>query len=261
MTATVASEVSELGIMERLKTETADLHRAAERSDFQAMMMGGRLPRDAYVAFLGQMYLVHRALESGLRRVAADTLGIRQTVQDYQYQEPYLARDLAYFGVDPASVTPLRATATLIEHIEQQVSAGSGVSLLGLHYVLEGSNNGSKYIAMAVSNAYGLPPGQGVSYLDPYGDRLHANWGRFKQDMSSVPFSPAEMTQIVVAAKAMFVGIVSIGEGLLEHFGISVSPEARAAAVQHGHGHGHGHAHGNGHGHGGHGQAHGERAG
>jgi len=218
------------GVMQRLKDATADLHTAAERSDFQQIMIAGRMPRAGYVRFLEQMLLVHAALERGMRGHAAAQPAIAQVVKDYQYQEPYLLCDLAYFGVDPASVAPLTSTSRLLEHIAE-CATQRPLSLLGFHYVLEGSNNGSRFIARSVQRALALEPGRGVTYLDPYGDALHARWAQFKTDMNAATFSEADAAQIVVAAQAMFVGITSIGEELLAVLEIAVPPDVRAAAA------------------------------
>ena len=154
-------------VMQRLRESTRDLHDAAEHHDFQRAFAQGSLPRDRYVGYLGQMYLVHKALEQRLRSAAETSEAIRAVVDERQYQVPYLVEDLEFFDVDPDSIEPLPATQRLIDEIEQMASEPA--SLLGLHYVLEGSNNGSRFIARGLMPAYGMAPGPGLRYLDPYG--------------------------------------------------------------------------------------------
>ena len=81
-------------VMQRLRESTRDLHDAAEHHDFQRAFAQGSLPRDRYVDYLGQMYLVHKALEGQLRRAAETSEAIRAVVDERQYQVPYLVEDL-----------------------------------------------------------------------------------------------------------------------------------------------------------------------
>ena len=96
-----------MSIMTRLKSETADLHHAAEGSPLQRRLVKGDLPRELYAAFLGQMYLVHAGLEQALRDAASTHAGFTAVVRDYHDREPQLVEDLAFLGTDPATITPL----------------------------------------------------------------------------------------------------------------------------------------------------------
>lgn len=200
-------------ISERLKAETAEHHTAAERHPFQRSLVRGTVGREGYAEYLGQMLLVHAALEAGLRRAAPAVPAIAKVVREEQYQEPYLRRDLAHFGVDPAAVTPSPATAELVARLER-VARERPLALLGHHYVLEGSNNGSRFIARAIRSALGLSGREGTEYLDPYGEAQRANWAQFKADLDACGLSEAEGDVLVKAAAEMFEGIHRISEDL-----------------------------------------------
>ena len=200
-------------VMQRLREETRDLHDAAEHHDFQRAFAQGSLPRDRYVGYLGQMYLVHKALEERLRSAAETSDAIRAVVDERQYQVPYLVEDLDFFDVDPGSLEPLPATQRLIDEIEQMASEPA--SLLGLHYVLEGSNNGSRFIARGLMPAYGMAPGPGLRYLDPYADEQRDRWQAFRATMDEVDFSPEDSDRLVDSARHMFQSIVDISDDLL----------------------------------------------
>lgn len=205
-----------MSIGDRLRTETRDLHDAAEQHPFQRMLFKGQLPVEQYVANLGQLYLVHDALERALRAHLSSTPALAGVVRSYQFQVPYLAEDLAHFGVDISRIEATPGTRVLIGQIAK-ASETMPVSLLGYHYVLEGSNNGSKYIARNVSRAYGLPMGgSGLRYLDPYGDEQSARWMEFKTDLLAVSLTGAEQDAVVGAAREMFAGLARIGGELLE---------------------------------------------
>ena len=133
--------------MWQLRNSTREEHDRAEHHAFQQAMFKGELSRQAYIAWLGQMYLVHEALETALRRAAKDHQVIETVVREYQYQVPYLVQDLEFFGVDPAAIEPLPAARRFIGSIAE--AGDDPLRLLGLHYVLEGSNNGSRFVAPA----------------------------------------------------------------------------------------------------------------
>ena len=95
------------------------------------------------------------------------------------------------------------------------------MALLGILYVLEGSTNGSKFIARKVRPAYELPAtGEGAAYLDPYGDVQPARWQEFKAAMDALNLPAADVAPMVVAAQETFDSIRELGAELL------VSPAA-----------------------------------
>ena len=198
--------------MQILRSSTRAEHDRAEHHDFQRALVKGELSRERYAAWLGQMYLIHDALETALRESADVHESVRSVVRDYQYQVPYLLEDLDFLDVDSGSVEPLPATARFIS----RVAAGydDPIFLLGLHYVLEGSNNGSRYIARQVAATYELSPGPGLRYLDPYGDRQREYWLAFKDDMTAAQFSESENERLVAAAKQMYRTVAELSTDL-----------------------------------------------
>ena len=54
-------------VMPELKSATQKLHDDTEHGTFNKRLVMGQLPREAYVEMLGQLFLMHRALESNLR--------------------------------------------------------------------------------------------------------------------------------------------------------------------------------------------------
>jgi len=213
-------ETNTMSIMTRLKTETADLHKAAESSPLQRQLVKGDLSRDLYGAFLGQMYLVHAALEQAVRDASASHPGFRAVVREYHDREPQLREDLAFLGVGLDDIAPVGATTATLTDIAT-IAADRPIALLGMLYVLEGSTNGSKFIAMAIRKAYQLQEGPGVAYLDPHGELQRDRWQAFKHDMDSVGFNETESDAIIETAKAMFRSITEISDELSEPVGAS----------------------------------------
>jgi heme oxygenase len=220
-------------IMLELKTSTQALHDATEDGSFNAQLVKGALPKDRFIDSLEQLFLVHGALERQLKANHVKIPAIGKVVRDYQYQEPYLRQDLEFFGRNIANIKPLPATARFIQKIED-IAATRPVALLGLQYVLEGSNNGSKFIAKAVSRAYQLADGKGLSYLDPYGDKQRERWQAFKDDMNAVSFTQDERAAIVDAACKMFEGMIALHKDL--DAGPDMQPEKPAMKCPFNHG-------------------------
>lgn len=205
-------------VMERLRDATHELHVRAERHPFQGALVRGALQTDAYIAYLGQMLCVHTALERRLRR-HGDHAAINAVVKDHQYQEAYLEQDLRFFGRDPGAAKPLDGASALIGRIE----SASELELLGMHYVLEGSNNGSRFIAKGVARTLILEPGQpGLKYLDPYGDAQRERWQDFKDAMDDTEFGEEDVSKLINGAAAMFEGIVGTLDSLAREFEVVV---------------------------------------
>ncbi len=197
-------------VMIQLRDSTTHLHAQAEGHAFQRSLVTGEVGRDAYARYLQQMLLVHRALESALRDASNKVPAISRVVTTEQFQEPYLLEDLAFYGASSEGLTPTPGARDLIS----QITAASPAALLGFHYVLEGSNNGNRFIARAIRGAFRLEGSKGVRYLDPYGERQREVWSAFKTAMDAERFTDAETAAMVEAAKAMFECITAISNDL-----------------------------------------------
>lgn len=206
MSATMTDNTA--SIMLRLKESTQALHDATEDGSFNQELVKGHLPKDRYIEMLAQLWLVHRTLEGQLRAHAGSVPAFNAVLRDYQFQEPYLVADLAFFGRPLPTIEPLSATRRLMDRIDE-MAVNEPAGLLGMHYVFEGSNNGSKFIAKAVRRAYALD-GEGTRYLDPYSENQRAYWQQFKDDMNSIEFTASQTEAILQAAGAAFEGVMQL---------------------------------------------------
>lgn len=201
------------GIMARLRRETADLHKQAESRPLQKHLGGGTLPRETYAAYMGQLLLLHEALERLLDEAAGRDAhrGFAQAWQSLARHSENLRRDLPALGASARNIEPLEATAALVREMRQWGGRGD-VALLGALYVLEGSMNGNRFIRRALERAYTSPDGAGLSYLDPYGDDQRATWQAFRERMDAVGFNAAECDAILAGANRIFRGIGTISD-------------------------------------------------
>lgn len=194
-------------IMERLKAETWPLHQKAERTERQRRLMKGELSRDEYASHLGQLYHLHKTLEDKLVEAKGSSEPVAKVVKDYQLQVPYLVEDLNHFGVEAGSIEVDGDSQKVMDRIN--ANAGDPLKLLGMHYVLEGSNNGGRFIAMALRKHYELTDA-GVKYMDPYGEKQRELWAEFKGDMNSIEFTADEEDRILEGANEMFRAMIEV---------------------------------------------------
>jgi heme oxygenase len=197
-----------------LRNETADHHRRAEQHEFQQQMVRGTLPEPLYIRWLGQMLLVHSALEAHLDRLVTRDPVLGAVFDASRHKAPALRADLRHFKTGE-DTTPLPAAKRLIELFDR-LSRERPRALLGALYVLEGSTNGSKFIARRVRPAYGLPAtGPGSAYLDPYGDLQPVRWQEFKAAMDALDLPADDVAQMTIAAQQTFDAIRELGADLL----------------------------------------------
>ena len=200
-------------ITSRLKAATDDLHRRAESRPLQRLLVKGTLPQTLYVAYLSHLYLVHRALEDRLRRARDLHPAFAAVVIEHHFREGHLRTDLDFFEVTVSQVTGLSSTRALVEAIDD-VADTQPVALLGMLYVLEGSTNGSTFIARAAGRAYGLRDA-GRRYLDPHGELQRSRWLAFKRDLDAVALPERQATAIIDAANVMFEGFIALSDELM----------------------------------------------
>lgn len=208
-----APAVATASIMQRLRDETLEQHKHAERRPLERGLGIGSLPRELYVGLLGQRFCVHRTLDRLVADLCRRDSRLAGVVTDELLQTENLRADLDYLGVPAESVEPISSTQILCEEIEASAEFDA-VALLGYYYVLEGSKNGAAYLAPRVRKMYDLPDERGTRYFDPHGARQRELWGAFKSRMDVIDLTHAERDAIVDAAKRMFDGISAIDDEL-----------------------------------------------
>lgn len=198
-------------IMDLLKDATAEQHRDAETRRLQKAMVQGRISDAEYGAWLGQMYLVHRALDEALRDALPANPVLGDIVRDEGRHVANLREDLAVLGVHADSVPALPATVRLIESIRTCVR-DQPLALLGHNYVLEGSMNGNTYIARALARSL---PHASRRYLDPYGDAQRPTWQSYRERMNAADFDAGSAAAMLGAAQEMFAGIAAMSDEIV----------------------------------------------
>ncbi|MBK7404877.1 MAG: biliverdin-producing heme oxygenase [Phycisphaerales bacterium] len=201
MTSTPSA--TEIGLHERLRVATQALHTMAEKHPVQARLVRGEVDRSSYAEYLRLMLGVHRAVESALETHLHDP--VLAPVERAQFRAGLLEQDLdALEATSPGKPTPVQRMFSLA------VRGAGPLELLGMQYVLEGSTNGGRFIARAVSAPLGLRPGDGTAYLNPYGADQQARWKEFCGALGAVDCTWDEGERVVDGALVMFGSLIQL---------------------------------------------------
>lgn len=182
-----------------LRERTADAHTRAERHPQQGRLVKGLCTKHDYAAWLGQMLPIWAAVDEGVSALAAKDARVRAMHRDYHPHAARIRDDLRHLGQPAPAALP--ATARF-ESLVRSLAASPAI--IGVWYVLEGSSNGGRYIARAVSRALNLPGPDGLRGLDPHGEAQHERWGRWKADLDAQRWTPTERDAIIHAATQTF---------------------------------------------------------
>ncbi len=197
-------------IMQRLKAETRDLHTHAESRVLQQKIAKGAVDRPSFMAYLGQLYHVHRALESALTESSDRDPAIGAIATADRMRIPDLDRDLAFYEMDRDELEAGEAASGFASQIEE-MKKSKPVALLGALYVFEGNTNGGRFLARALSQSWGLD-GDGLSYFDPYGEEQPQRWAAFKRDMDGASFADDQQEAIIEMTKTTFRAIAEVSD-------------------------------------------------
>jgi heme oxygenase len=200
-------------IMDELKSSTTQLHRTAEGMPLEQALIGARIPRHVYPLFLAQRLHLHRRLEAALTQLAEQLPLDGIWSHALNAQAPRLLADLAFFGFDPDSALALPSTETLIASIDRAMNE-SPERILGILYVLEGSNNGARFVARQLRRAWELTGADGMTFLDPSGDDQPAIWAEFRRRMNELGLTDDQRRAILAAAHETFECIIATNNAI-----------------------------------------------
>jgi heme oxygenase len=194
------------GIMARLKAGTAAQHAVAESKPLEAALIAGSIGQAQYEKYLSQRWLIHRELEAATDRALRADNRLASLGLPSLYQTKNLESDLAHLQSNLKSIRPLPGATNLIQEIQKATPS----TIMGIYYVFEGSKNGARYISKSLAKA-----GQtALRYLDPHGEQQRPLWMKFRADMDSISWTPAEQDQMVKAAQATFDAISSLDDAI-----------------------------------------------
>lgn len=180
------SRVETLHLPERLKQETADIHKALE--DRLDLLRDGFTSTE-YAQLLARFYGFYQPWE----RAALPLL--RQwdaTLFEHRSKCAALEADLRYLGIAPASL-PLCAALPPLEELPWAI---------GSAYVLEGATLGGQFLRMHFEKRLGIPR-EAMGFYAVYGANTGAMWKSFREGLIRAE-SLASPETFVAAARSTF---------------------------------------------------------
>ncbi|MBM4111893.1 MAG: biliverdin-producing heme oxygenase [Phycisphaerae bacterium] len=225
----------------RLREATSEQHARAEKHPIQQALVRGAAEPALYAAWLRDMAALHERFEARLA-AARTNEALAGVIEDHHFRLDLIGEDLKALAAIDGSIAQSKNHACCCGHAGCGAGAGSSAvsganalrprtlaawneidsmierdasAVLGPFYVLEGSTNGGRFIAMAIRKSLPLPAGAGTRYLDPHGEKIRERWATTKAAMDAVPLSPAQHDAIVDAAKRTFDAVTLLMDELV----------------------------------------------
>lgn len=191
-------------LTERLKNDNWALHQIAERQPTPGSLIKGTMPKEGYLAMLGQQYLLNSAFDAALAEARTNNPQVESLIDQEYLLTPYLIEDLEHFGIERSTLAPTPGTQRFIDHVAAHKD--QPLHLLGLHYVRLGACNGNTFVARVVRKSYNITdPTQGTRYLDPFGKEQRKGWVAFKESLDSIEFTDAQQDEVFAGTRAAYV--------------------------------------------------------
>lgn len=187
---------------QRIKTETADLHKQTESAPLSVALVSEAVNEKVYTDYLLRMKDIvawyEEVVFNGLSRMIPD-IEQRRKLQ-------FLKNDLTQFNIDPEKDA---------RHFSLPDAETNSV-LLGYMYVFEGSSLGGAMIYKHVSRHIDITEQKGGSFFTCYQSDLSARWKSFLDIMGEQSLTGKNADEIITGGKRAF-------EGIYKH--LSYNPE------------------------------------
>ena len=179
-------------LRERLKRETADLHRRLETG---LGVLDPNLSLEGYRRILELFFGFHAPLEGSLVRLVSAGVAVGFTLRD---RAGLIESDLWSIGLSRQEVAGVARCAELprLSSVEE---------LAGCLYVLEGACLGGQFIAPVLRERLGVAESRGASFFTGDGEGTRARWSLFLAWLEGLVREGAVTDEIVTSARATFV--------------------------------------------------------
>ena len=194
-------------LLSAFRNATAEVHERLEKVPFSAALFKNLLPRVSIISLFHCLEIIHAALEHHLKdhsdaRVHTLTLG-------YQSKLGALKKDLALISEKEHQIIfPAEKDALVFaDEISKQSSHSLGI--VGMLYVLEGSQNGGALLKKIYAKNLGVDA-DALIYFGFYGSQTSQVWRTFMERLSAMDLSETEQDQAVQGAVSAFSWIEKI---------------------------------------------------
>ena len=192
------------GLATRLRTETTQLHRHAERSGLMSRLLQGRIETRAYCSLLRSLHLLYDALESGLarhaRRPDIAPLCLPELPRTAALHEDLCALHGGGWSDD---IPPAAAAIEYADHLK--ALAIDQPALLAAHsYVRHlGDLHGGQVLGRVVSAALQLQDGLGTRFY-AFDGEVGGLIRRYRDGLDALPQDATRVDALVAEAQAGF---------------------------------------------------------
>lgn len=211
-------------LLEELRAQTRDCHRALDSSAFTRSLANGTLAPEGYRAMLKATFIIRATLE---RTLEAHASPIIASVWSTAFRRaPLLERDLQHLdrpGVREFS-RAIQAASAVAELCRQRADRDP-ISLLGWLYVMEGSMKGAPVLCRLARRAFTFRGDEGLAYLSSADVAAAETWSDFSRCMNALALDDNERARVVEAAVELFDGLIEIFHAL-QPAADSLNPEA-----------------------------------
>lgn len=195
-------------LMQELRAATAPAHAGLDGAPFFQALSAGELPLESYVGQLRALSVIHGVLEEALSTCADARVG--SVWSDDMRKLPLLQQDLRHF--EPQLVKDLKEAIVAAMAVETDIRLRlleRPLSLIGYHYVLEGSTLGAQVLRPMVARTFKLTD-DGLAYLSSYGSEVRVRWARLGSRVNALSLTPTERKEVVEAAVACFAKLAAL---------------------------------------------------
>ena len=178
-------------VRDRLKRETADLHR---RLETELGLLDPNLSLNRYRQILELFFGFYAPLEGGMARQAPTGFALGFPLLD---RTGLIESDLRSIGLSRPEVAGLPRCCALPR-------LSSSAELAGCLYVIEGACLGGQFIAPVLRERLGVATGSGASFFTGDADGTQARWSLFLAWIEGLVCGGAVADEIVTSARATF---------------------------------------------------------
>lgn len=185
----------------RLKAKTAATHAQLDALPFFQALHRGTVPALSVVSLLRAAAIIHAVFERELSRVADPDIAAlgRLAVP----KTPLLVADLEILQTETV-VSIGDAIQVAVDAAADIVAEGDNpLKLLGILYVVEGSQNGGLALRQAYGRGLQLPP-ERLSYFGCYGKGTAAHWRAFVARLDSLVIDSEQSSAVADSALTCF---------------------------------------------------------
>jgi len=190
-----------MNLSARLRASTAREHEQLETLPFFVALRAGTLPAPAALTFLRSLAIIHAVLERALADTPDASVSALRACAPPKL--PRLMDDLDRLAADrqPVVVPPVESALEFSQRL--LAAAGDPYTLVGVSYVLEGSQQGGRVLKPDFARCLGVEESQ-LSYVGCYGADSRAQWEAFTRALDGLAPNDSQTGDAVGAALQAF---------------------------------------------------------